>query len=105
MNSLHPIKKKISEDFPSFIGKANLDLTKILKRNNLINSKRDNEDEIIQISNLESDFSNDEIHRRKGKNERKRKNYFLINQIGAGIIYITNFNCYLWKVWNLNLKY
>jgi len=34
--------------------------------------KRDNEDEIIQISNLESDFSNDEIHRRKKKKKRKK---------------------------------
>src|SRR6266498_5921797 len=27
-----------------------------------------------------------------------------INQIGAGLIYTTNFSCYQWKVWNLGLK-
>ncbi len=27
------------------------------------------------------------------------------NQIGAGLVYTTNFNCYQWKAWNLNLKY
>src|SRR6266511_3212001 len=28
-----------------------------------------------------------------------------INQIGAGLIYTTNFSCYQWKAWNLGLKY
>ena len=107
MNLMYPIIERVPEDFLLFIGKAEYDSVKFLKWNNLIHLEIDNENEIIQISDLklESDFSNDEIHRRKGKNERKRKNYFLINQIGAGIIYITNFNCYLLKVWNLNLKY
>ena len=27
-----------------------------------------------------------------------------INQIGAGLIYTTNFSCYQWKSWNLNSK-
>src|SRR6266498_6171616 len=27
-----------------------------------------------------------------------------INQIGAGLVYTTNFSCYQWKVWNLGSK-
>src|SRR6266536_2030683 len=27
------------------------------------------------------------------------------DQIGVGLVYITNFNCYQWKAWNLDLKY
>src|SRR6266498_3584521 len=26
------------------------------------------------------------------------------NQIGAGLVYITNFSCYQWKAWNLGSK-
>ncbi|SRR6266536_1726383 len=79
MNSMYPIIERISEDFLLFIRKADFDSVKLLKWNNLIHPEMDNENEINQISDSESDFSNDEIHRRKGKNERKRKNYFLIN--------------------------
>src|SRR6266511_2572993 len=28
-----------------------------------------------------------------------------INQIGADLVYITNFSCYQWKAWNLDSKY
>ena len=27
------------------------------------------------------------------------------NQIGAGLVYTTNFSCYQWKAWNLDSKY
>ena len=76
MNSIHPIIERAPEDFSPFIGKADFDSAKFLKWNNLIHSETDDENEIIQILDLksESDFSNDEIHRRK-----KRKNYFLAN--------------------------
>ncbi len=59
------------EVFPPFIGKAEFDPAKFLKWNNLIHPEMDNENEITQISDSESDFSNDEIHRRK-----KRKKLF-----------------------------
>ncbi len=53
------------KDFPLFIEKAEFDSAKFLKWNNLIHPEIDNENEIIQISDLESDFSNNEIYRRK----------------------------------------
>ncbi len=65
MNSLHLIMEKMPEDFPLFRKKADFDVAKFLKWNNLIHPKRDNENEIIQNSDSESDFSNDEIHKRK----------------------------------------
>ncbi len=68
---MHPIIERIPEDFPLFIGKAEFDPAKFLKWNNLIHPEIDNENEIIQISDSESDFSNDEIHKRK-----KRKKLF-----------------------------
>jgi len=71
MNLIHLIIERIPEDFPPFIGKANFDSVKFLKWNNLIHPEMDNENEITQISDSESDFSNDEIHRRK-----KRKKLF-----------------------------
>ncbi len=75
INSIHPIIERVPEDFPSFIGKAEYNLAKFLKWNNLIHLKTDNENEIIQISNLEleSDFSKDKIHRRKKRKKRKKK--------------------------------
>ena len=79
MNSLHLIIERVPEDFPLFIGKTEFDSAKFLKQNDLIHPETDNENKRIQISDSESDFSNDEIHRRKGKNERKRKSYFLAN--------------------------
>ncbi len=39
----------------------------------LIHPETNNENEIIQISDSESDFSNDEIHRRKKRKKRKKK--------------------------------
>ncbi len=65
MNSMHPIIERFPEDFLLFIEKAEFDLVKFLKQNNLIYPETDNENEIIQISDSELDFSNDEIHRRK----------------------------------------
>ena len=82
MNLMHPIIERVPKDFPLFIGKADFDLVKFLKQNNLIHSKTDDKNEIIQISDLESesDFSNDEIHRRKKRKKRKKKKfYFLTN--------------------------
>src|SRR6266536_5947973 len=75
MNSIHPIIEKIPKDFLLFIGKAEFDSAKFLKWNDLIHPKIDNENKKIQISDSESDFSNDEIHRRKRK---KRKKIFLL---------------------------
>ncbi len=81
MNLIHSIIKRVPEDFPPFIKKkAEFDLVKFLKWNNLIHLETGNEHKIIRISNSKSDFSNNKIHRRKKrKNERKRKNYFLAN--------------------------
>ena len=75
MNSMHPIIERVPEDFPPFIGKAEYNSAKFLKWNNLIHLETDNENEIIQISDSESesDFSNDEIHRRKKRKKRKKK--------------------------------
>ncbi len=47
MNSMHPIMERISEDFSPFIGKAEYDLVKFLKWNNLIHPEIDNENERI----------------------------------------------------------
>ncbi len=73
MNSLYPIMERIFKDFPPFIGKADFDLVKFLKWNNLSHPGRDNKNEIIQISESESDFSNDKIHKRKKRKKRKKK--------------------------------
>ena len=73
MNSMHPIIERVSEDFPPFIEKAEFDSTKFLKQNDLIHPEIDNENERIQISDLESDFSNDEIHKRKKRKKRGEK--------------------------------
>jgi len=72
MNSMHLIIERIPKDFPLFIGKAEFDLVKFLKWNNLVHPEIDNKNEIIQIPDSELDFSNDKIHRRK--KERKEKN-------------------------------
>ncbi len=80
MNLLHPIIEKVSEDFLLFIGKAEFNLVKFLKWNDLIYPEIDNKNERIQISDSESDFSKDEIHRRKKRKKRKKKkSYFLVN--------------------------
>src|SRR6266498_3920324 len=73
MNSLHLIIERVPEDFLSFIRKAEFDLVKFLKWNDLIHPETDNENERIQISDLKSDFSNDEIYRRKERKKRKKK--------------------------------
>ncbi len=73
MNSMHLIIERVPEDFSSFIGKAEFDSVKFLKWNNLIHPEIDNENEIIRISDSESDFSNDEIYRRKKRKKRKKK--------------------------------
>ncbi len=73
MNSMHPIIERIPKDFPPFIGKAEFDLTEFLKWNNLVHPEINNENEISQISDSESDFSNDEIHRRKKRKKPKKK--------------------------------
>ncbi len=80
---MHPIIKRVPEDFPSFIGKAEFESAKFLKWNNLIHKEIDNENEIIQISDLESesDFSNDEIHRRKKRKKRKKKKKLFLSQL------------------------
>ncbi len=47
MNSMHPIIERVPEDFLLFIGKAEFDLVKFLKWNNLIHLETDNENERI----------------------------------------------------------
>ena len=47
MNSMHLIIERVPEDFSLFIGKAEFDLAKFLKWNNLIHLETDNENEII----------------------------------------------------------
>ncbi len=66
MNLMYPIIERVPKDFSSFIGKVDFDSVKFLKWNN-IHSETDDKNEIIQIldSESESDFSNDEIRRRK----------------------------------------
>src|SRR6266511_4208861 len=81
MNLIHPIIERITEDFPLFIGKAEFDPAKFLKWNNLIHPEIDNENEIIQISDSESDFSNDKIHRRKKSKKRKKKKKLFPSQL------------------------
>ncbi len=73
INLMHPIIERVPEDFLLFIGKAEFDLVKFLKWNDLIHPEIDNENERIQILDSESDFSNDEIHRRKKRKKRKKK--------------------------------
>ena len=76
MNSIYLIIERVPEDFLSFIGKAEFDSVKFLKWNDLIHLEIDNENERIQISDSESDFSNDEIHKRKKRKKRKKKKLF-----------------------------
>ncbi len=76
MNLMHLIIERVPEDFLLFIGKAEFDSAKFLKWNNLIYPEIDNENGIIQISDSESDFSNDEIYRRKRKKRNKNKKLF-----------------------------
>ncbi len=71
MNLIYLIIERVPEDFSLFIGKPEFDLAKFLKQNDLIHPETDNENERIQISDSESDFSNDEIHRRKKRKKIK----------------------------------
>ncbi len=81
MNSMHPIIERVPEDFPPFIGKAEFDSTNFLKWNNLIHPETDNKNERIQISDSESDFSNDKIHKRKKRKKRKKKKNLFPSQL------------------------
>jgi len=47
MNSIYLIIERVPEDFLSFIGKAEFDLVKFLKCNDLIHPEADNENERI----------------------------------------------------------
>ncbi len=47
MNLIHPIIKRVPEDFLLFIGKAEFDSAKFLKWNDLIHLETDNENERI----------------------------------------------------------
>src|SRR6266487_3142707 len=81
MNLIHLIIERVSEDFLLFIGKVEFDSVKFLKWNDLIHPEINNENERIQISDSESDFSNDEIHRRKKRKKRKKKKKLLPSQL------------------------
>ena len=78
---MYLIIKRVLEDFPPFIEKAEFDSAKFLKQNNLIHPETDNENERIQISNSKSDFSNDEIHKRKKRKKRKKKKNLFPSQL------------------------
>ena len=75
MNLMYPIIERVPEDFLLFIGKVEFDSVKFLKWNDLIHPETNNESEKIQISDSESDFSNDEIHRRKKRKKRKKEKF------------------------------
>ncbi len=81
MNSIHPIIEKVPKDFLLFIGKVKFDSAKFLKQNDLIHPETDNKNERIQISNSESNFPNDEIHRRKKRKKRKKKKILFPSQL------------------------
>src|SRR6266536_4315721 len=100
MNLMHPIIERVPEDFLLFIGKTEFDLAKFLKWNNLIHLEIDNENEIIQISNSEpeSDFSNDEIHRRNKRKKRKKKKKLFPSQLIRLIVKLRRINPELAKL-------
>src|SRR6266536_4095547 len=81
MNLIHPIIERVPKDFPPFIGKAEFYSAKFLKWNNLIHPETDNENKRIQSSDTKSDFSNDEIHRRKKRKKRKKKKILFPNKL------------------------
>src|SRR6266536_4579413 len=113
MNLLHLIIERVPEDFPPFIGKAEFDLAKFLKWNDLIHPETDNENERIQILDSESDFSNDEIHRRKKRKKRKKKKKLFSSQLIRFIVKLHRIDPelaklekvdFLWnKLWKKNL--
>src|SRR6266498_150020 len=81
MNLMYLIIERVPEDFLLFIGKVEFDSVKFLKWNDLIHPETNNESEKIQISDSESDFSNDEIHRRKKRKKRKKKKKLFPSQL------------------------
>src|SRR6266536_2294677 len=100
MNLMYPIMERVPEDFPPFIGKVEYDSAKFLKWNNLIHPETDNENEIIQISDSESesDFSNDEIHRRKKRKKRKEKKKLFPSQLIRFIVRLSRIDPELAKL-------
>jgi hypothetical protein len=75
---MHPIIERILNDYPSFTGKIKLNQPNFVKWNKLnSNSNIENSEEIIQFSDSESNFSNEEIHGRKKRKTRKIKKIFL----------------------------
>src|SRR6266498_4444141 len=115
MNLMHPIIERVPEDFPLFIGKAEYNSAKFLKWKNLIHPETDNENEIIQISDSESesDFSNDKIHKRKKRKKRKKKKKLFLSQLIRFIAKLRRIDSelaklekvdFLWnKLWKKNL--
>src|SRR6266536_2381908 len=81
MNLMYLIIERVPEDFLLFIEKAEFDSAKFLKWNDLIHPETDNENERIQISDSELDFSNDEIHRRKKRKKRRKKKKLFPSQL------------------------
>src|SRR6266536_3402978 len=113
MNLIYLIIERVPEHFPLFIGKAEFDLVKFLKWNDLIHLETDNKNERIQISDSESDFSNDEIHRRKKRKKRKKKKKLFSSQLIRFIVKLHRIDPelaklekvdFLWnKLWKKNL--
>src|SRR6266536_1531443 len=114
MNSMHPIIERVPEDFPPYIGKAEFDSAKFLKWNDLIHPETDNENERIQISEDSKEESAKKHQKMISEFQKDQHDDRIIiytdgsksetNQIGAGLVYTTNFSCYQWKAWNLGSK-
>src|SRR6266516_7588630 len=104
MNLMHLIIERVPEDFLLFIGKVEFDSTKFLKWNNLIHPETDNENKIIQISNSKSNFSNDEIHRKKKRKKRKKKKKLFPSQLIRLIAKLRRINPELAKLKKVNFS-
>src|SRR6266536_1859108 len=110
MNLMYLIIERVPEDFLLFIGKAEFDSVKFLKWNNLIHPETDNENERIQISDLELNFSNDKIHRRKKRKKRKKKKKLFPSQLIRLIVKLRRIDLELAKLekvdfsWNKSWK-
>jgi len=98
MNLIYSIIERVPKDFLLFIGKVEFDSAKFLKWNNLIHLETDNKNKRIQISDSESDFSNDKIHRRKKRKKRKKKKKLFSNQLIRFIVKLRRINPKLAKL-------
>ncbi len=69
---------------------------------NIVISEDSKEESVKKYQKMISEFQKDQhddriiIYTNRSKSET--------NQIGAGLVYTTNFSCYQWKAWNLGSK-